>query len=311
MHRKVTRPLGEAALENPPVHARPFLRLLSSIRWDEVLVLQGAPLIGACFTLRALTINNLLALAVFGFASCCLVAHVFALNDWSGIDGDLRDPKRAAQTFFAKGVNRFAFGMFAMGLLAPSLLIFAIIGKSTLILAVAIAGLGALYSVRLFNVKGKPVFNSLLHLVGGMLHFLLGYAMWAVLDVRAVAIGCFFGLVFTAGHINHETRDYEADLVNGIRTNAVAYGKAPAFVAGLVLFTIAYALLAALALCGVLPRILVAAAMLYPLHLYASLQALRGGLEFESLRRLQMGYRLLYAMIGIVMVAANWLDRTI
>jgi 4-hydroxybenzoate polyprenyltransferase len=311
MHRKVTRPLSEAVLGNPLGYAQTLLRFFTSIRWDEVLVLQGAPLIGACFTLRTLTTSNLLALAAFGVASCCLVAHVFALNDWSGIHGDLRDPNRTARTFSAKGVNRSAFGIFAMVLLALSLLIFALLGKSTLILAVAIAGLGALYSVPMFHVKGRPVLNSLLHLVGGTLHFLLGYAMWAPLDGRAVAIGCFFGLVFTAGHITHETRDYEADLVNGIRTNAVAFGKVPAFVAGLILFTTAYALLAALALCGMVPYVLLAAAALYPVHLYASLQTMRSGLKFESLRRLQTCYRLLYAAIGIMMVAATWLDQPI
>jgi 4-hydroxybenzoate polyprenyltransferase len=310
MHRKVTRPLSEVALGNSHRYAQTLLRFFSSIRWDEVFVLQGAPLIGACFTLRTLTVGNLLALAIFGFASCCLVAHVFALNDWSGIHGDLRDPNRAARTFSAKGVNRSAFGIFAMALLALSLLIFALLGKSTLILAIAIAGLGALYSVPLVHVKGKPVLNSLLHLVGGTLHFLLGYALWAALDERAVAIGCFFGLVFTAGHVTHETRDYEADLVNGIRTNAVAFGKVPAFVAGLALFTIAYSLLAALALYGMVPRVLLAATALYPVHLYASLQTLRSGLKFESVRRLQTCYRLLYAMIGIMMVAATWLGRT-
>jgi hypothetical protein len=38
-----------------------------------------------------------------------------------------------------------------------------------------------------------------------------------------------------------------------------------------------------------------------PLHLYWSLRALRQGLSFESIRQLQIRYRLLYGFIGVMM----------
>jgi 4-hydroxybenzoate polyprenyltransferase len=279
------------------------LRLLSCIRWDEVLVLQGAPLIGITFSLGAVTASNILTFVVFAVASSCLVAHVYVFNDWSGIHGDLRDPNRAAQSFTTKGVSRSELGWLAAALLAASLLLFALIGTVTLVLALAIAALSALYSAPLFHMKGVPLVNSLLHFVGGTMHFLLGYATFAAIDARGVAIGCFFALVFTAGHLTHEARDCEGDLANGIRTNAVIFGRTQNFFAGLVLFSAAYALLVALAAYGVVPHILVVAAVLYPVHLFASLRAMRAGLTFESLSRLQRWYRALYAVIGIMMVA--------
>ena len=277
-------------------------RLLSCIRWDEVFVLQGAPLIGAVFSLPAWTAANILTLTVFVVASCCLVAHVYALNDWSGIHGDLRDANRAARTFPSKGVSRGELGFLAAALLALSLLLFAFVGKVALVVALVIAGLSALYSTPWFHLKGVPLFNSFLHFAGGALHFLLGYAAFAALDVRAVAISCFFALVFTAGHLTHEARDCEGDLLNGIRTNAVAFGRKQNFLAGLTLFTAAYALLVALAASGALPRVLILAAVLYPVHVFASLRALRTGLNFESLSRLQRCYRVLYAVIGVTMI---------
>jgi 4-hydroxybenzoate polyprenyltransferase len=277
-------------------------RLLSCIRWDEALVLQGAPLIGASFSLGAWSAHNILVLAIFAVGSCCLVAHVFVLNDWSGIHGDLRDPNRAARTFPAKGVSRTELGFLATALLASSLLLLALVDTVTLALALAIAGLSVLYSAPLFHMKGLPFFSSLLHFVGGTLHFLLGYAAFAAIDARGVLIGCFFALVFTAGHLTHETRDCEGDLLNGIRTTAVAFGRRQSFFAGLALFTAAYALLVALAAYGIVPRVLVLAAVLYPVHLFASLRAMRAGLNFESLGQLQRCYRALYAVIGIVMV---------
>jgi 4-hydroxybenzoate polyprenyltransferase len=151
-------------------------------------------------------------------------------------------------------------------------------------------------------MKGLPLVNSLLHFVGGALHFLLGYATFTAIDARGVAIGCFFALVFTAGHLTHEARDCEGDLHNVIRTNAVAFGRTQSFFAGLAVFTVAYALLVALAASGVIPRVLTLAAVLYPVHFFASLRAMRAGLSYESLSRLQRCYRALFAVIGVMMV---------
>ncbi len=282
-------------------------RLLSGVRFDEVLVLQGTPLIGASLSIGALTQSKVLAVAILAAGSICLVAHVFVLNDWSGIHGDLRDPNRAPRAFTARGVSRAEMGYLAAVLLGLSLLICGLLGLTTFVLGLAIAGASALYSAPVFNVKGLPLFNSGLHLVGGVMHFLLGYATFRGVDARGVAVGCFFALVFTAGHLMHEARDREGDLLNGIRTNAVAFGKVRSFAAGLVLFTAAYALLVALAAAGFLPRILVVAAALYPVHLYASFRALRAGLTFDSLLKLQRCYRVLFAVIGLVMFATLFL----
>ena len=261
-------------------------------------------MIGAIFTIGALSVDKVLLLAVFAAGSCCLVAHVFVLNDWSGIHGDLNDPNRAGRTFSAKGVGRNEFGVFAIILLALSLLLFALFGEAAVVLALAIASLSALYSAPSIHMKGVPVLNSLLHLVGGTLHFLLGYAAFAAIDRRGVAVGCFFGLVFAAGHLTHEARDCEGDQRNVIRTNAVAFGRSQGFFAGLTLFTAAYVLLVVLAAWGAVPRVLLLAAVLYPVHLFASLRAARAGLSYDSISRLKTCYRALYAVIGIMMVVS-------
>lgn len=280
------------------------MRVLSCIRFDEVCVLQGAPLLGALFSIGTLTLHGTLVLAALLAGSVSLVAHVFVLNDWSGIHDDLRDPVRASRTFVARGATRSELGYLAIALLVLALSLFCLVGVTTFVVAAAIASASAFYSAPAFDMKGRPVFGSVLHLVGGVLHFLLGYAAFSAVDGRGVVIGCFFALAFTAGHLTHEARGYEGDLLNGIRTNAVAFGKARSFIAGLVLFTAAYALLATLAVLGIVPHVLAVAAVLYPLHLWMSLRALRAGLTLESLCRLQRCYRLLYAVIGVTMVAA-------
>ncbi|SEU22362.1 UbiA family prenyltransferase [Variovorax sp. OV084] len=297
----MTRPEARTGL----AHRRPasLWRLLSCIRFDEVCVLQGAPVIGACFAMTDLRAATLFTIAALIAGNLLLVAHVFVLNDWAGTHGDQRDPMRADGTYLAKGENAARMGRLAWTLLALALLVFALIGQAPFVIALLIALLSAIYSLPGLNGKGVPMLNSLLHVVGGTLHFLLGYLALSPLSPQGVVIGCYFGLVFAAGHLVHETRDHDSDLRNGIRTNAVAFGKKTSFLTGLFLFSMAYITLTVMALRGLVPLVLSLAIVLYALHLGAAWQALRDGLTYASVRRLQTVYRNIHVVIGLAMLA--------
>ena len=172
---------------------RPFPHLLSCIRFDEVLILQGSPLLGALFSMGRLTVANAAAVGLLVAGSTCLVAHVFVLNDWSGMNADLRDPNRTSRVFINMGVARARIGHLWMALLALSLLLLGALSWRSLIIAVVIAGLSALYSAPAAHIKGVPVLNSALHFAGGLLHFLLGYSVFRAPDGRGIEIGCFCG----------------------------------------------------------------------------------------------------------------------
>jgi len=277
-------------------------RLLSCIRLDEVCVLQGAPVIGACFAMGGFDVPTLITIAALVTGNLCLVAHVFVLNDWSGVGGDLRDPHRAARTYVAKGENATRMACLAWGLLALALLIFGLLSQGAFAIALAIAVLSAIYSFPRIHGKGVPLLNSLLHLMGGALHFLLGYSALSPVSPHSVVIGCYFGLVFAAGHLTHETRDHDGDQQNGIQTNAVAFGKRKVFLAGLLLFSTAYISLAVFALLGLVPLALSMTIVLYAIHLRAALRALQHGLTYASVRRLQIVYRNIHVVIGLAML---------
>jgi len=196
----------------------------------------------------------------------------------------------------------------AVGLLVVSLLLFSSLGRSVFAVAVGIAALSAVYSLPPFNWKGRPLLSSAAHVAGGVLHFLLGYSLGGTIDPRGVAIGIFFGVTFAAGHLTQELRDYQADVLNTIRTNAVIFGPRRTMIASLTLFTLSQMLLLVLAVRGTVPRTLAATILLYPLHLRWSLQALAGALTPSSIARLQAHYRALYAVIGLAMMAALWLE---
>jgi 4-hydroxybenzoate polyprenyltransferase len=133
----------------------------------------------------------------------------------------------------------------------------------------------------------------------------LGYTLFGPLDQRGVLIAVFFALTFTAGHLNHEVSDFDVDRQNRLKTNAVAFGKRRTFVAGLAVFTLAYVWLLILARSEFVPRPLaLLPILLYPLHIFWSVRALRDGLDPDSLSRFQIRYRLLYAIIGLGMLFA-------
>lgn len=283
-------------------------RYVSCLRLQEILVLQGSPLLGAAFALRHPSAEQAGPLAILLIANVCLVAHVFVLNDWSNLDTDLADPNKTASVFTARGVDSQEMGALAAGLLVVSLLLFARLGQATFALAVAIAILSALYSLSHFNWKGRPLLNSAAHLAGGALHFLLGYSVGHAIDRPSVVTATFFALTFAAGHLTQELRDQKGDALNAIRTNAVIFGERRTFAASLALFTLAHGVLLFLALQGTLPRALAALSLLYPIHLRWSLQTMAEGFTYASISRLQARYRTLYAIVGVAIVAALWLD---
>ena len=85
-------------------------RYLSCLRLPEILVLQGSPLLGAAFALRHLAAENVGLLALLIVANVCLMAHIFLLNDWSGLTADLMDPNKTAGVFTARGISRKEIG---------------------------------------------------------------------------------------------------------------------------------------------------------------------------------------------------------
>ena len=252
---------------------------------------------GVAFSMGAITAANIETALVFVVGSILLVAHVFTLNDWADIAHGLKAPDPLVSS-----LRLFWFSIF---LLIASLLVFDFISRRVVILGAIVAALGFFYSHPKLNFKGTPIASSFPHLVGGLFHFLLGYAVFSPIDSRGILIALFFALTFTAGHLNHEVRDFELDSKTNARTNAVAFGKRRTFIAGLIVFTLAYLCLFLLAWFRFVPRPLVFLAItFYALHLFWSLRALRHQLDPQIVGRFQIQYRALYAVIGIAMLCS-------
>ena len=278
------------------------LRHVGNDRWLEVLLLQASPLLGLAFGAGQRTIAfGPPALLLLG--SVLLTAHVFVFNDWAGRHADLNDSRRSPRAFVRHGIDSDTVVALAIALLVAALVALAAVGFTTVVVGAGIACLGVLYSDTDAAGKGVPGLASLLHLLGGASHFLLGYQAVRPIDLRGLAIAAFFGLVFAGGHLNQEVRDHVADRRNGIRTTAVMLGPQRALLASLALFTAAYGVLAVLAAAGHVPRpLLWAAGLLWPVHGACSWRALGAGSPVDQAHWLQRRYRLLFALVGLVIV---------
>jgi 4-hydroxybenzoate polyprenyltransferase len=274
----------------------------ASTRALEVLALQASPILGGVLGGFRPERHSVLRLGLLILGSFALTAHIFVFNDWAGHSSDIRDPRRASLVFDLQRISRPQVARVAIALLIFANVAFAIVGSPAILLGSAIAVLSLLYSCSRSFGKSTPIVASLNHLLGGSLHFLLGYTVFHAPDAKGLAISLFFGLVFAGGHLNQEVRDYEGDLLNGIRTSAVVFGCRRTFLASLFIFTAAYAVLGDLAALGILPRLLLWSTVLWLFHVAWSLQALQHGLGFETAIWMQRRYRLLFACIGLAML---------
>jgi 4-hydroxybenzoate polyprenyltransferase len=278
------------------------MRHFASTRAAVVLALHASPILGSFLGGFSLERSDVLRLGLLLLGSLALTAHVFVFNDWAAYSSDIRDPRRATLVFARQGISRRQVARVAIALLIIANVAFAAVGRLAIPLGAAIAALSFLYSCSPSFGKRTPIMGSINHLFGGALHFLLGYTFAHALDASGLVISLFFGLVFAGGHLNQEVRDYEGDLLNGIRTSAVVFGCRRTFLASLCTFTAAYALLAGLAAFGRMPRLLLLSPIVWLLHVAWSLRALQRGLGFETALWMQRRYRLLFALIGLAML---------
>jgi 4-hydroxybenzoate polyprenyltransferase len=278
------------------------LRHFTSTRAVEVCALQAPPLLGASLGGLGVEGGDVSRMGLLLLGSTLLTAHVFLFNDWADFSRDANDLRRASLGTNGYGIGRDEIAHVAIAVLILAYVALAALDTTAVIFGTGIAVLSLLYSLSPRLGKSTPIAASLNHLIGGGLLFLLGYSVASPVDTRGVALSLVFGLVFAAGHLNQEVRDYEFDLANGIGTVAVTFGCRRGFLASFCLFTTAYVLIVGLAALGLLPTILLASAIAWLLQAGWSVEALRRGLGQETALWIQRRYRLLFAFVGLAML---------
>src|SRR5215471_7380022 len=140
-----------------PKGLRVFTYLLG-IRYRDVIVLQGPPLMGVAFAMQGIWGYKLFDLCLLMVANLFLVSHIFSLNDWAGITSDLTDPNKAMDTFLSRGISKGEMGFLSLITGCLSLVTFSLLPSlQTFLLASAIVALGLFYSHPYMHGKGIPV----------------------------------------------------------------------------------------------------------------------------------------------------------
>jgi 4-hydroxybenzoate polyprenyltransferase len=287
----------QLAIPLPPVTSR---TLLSCVRWREVLVLQGTPLMGMIFAIGPFTIRSVLTALLLSVAGFFLVAHIWTLNDWADGWADDLDPHKTGRAFLGKGVAGGKLLSLSLLFLAVALGLFVLLPYRTLLLALMVAVLGVLYSYPGIGLKRLPLASAAVHLAGGAFHFLLGFSALSPVGPRAIVISGFFALVFAGGHSTQEVQDWSSDRKNGTRTAAVTFGPRRVFGASAALFGLAYLYLFVLGVSGWVPlRLAVIVIPLLPLQAIWFLRTYRSGLAYRQVNALRERYRLLFAAVGL------------
>lgn len=197
-----------------------IIQFIKSARLAEVSLMLGFPFMGVVFAfeeLSALFSQNVL-LFIAGIFFLCTA--IYSFNAWAGKDEDTRNDRlsilKDRKSLFMKAtvVSVFLFST-----------VFFLADPVFLLLSLISFSLWTVYSWPKTGFKYRPVLGTLIHFLGQMIHFQIGYAVLKTTDVNSFLISAYFSLLFCAGHLNHELIDYEPDQKTGIRTGAVHFGK--------------------------------------------------------------------------------------
>src|SRR5436305_7044575 len=123
---------------------RNFLSLFRLIRYDEVFVLQGTPLLGAAFSIDEVTTEKLRTFLLFVVGSFLLVAHIFTFNDCAEICA-LKDSSNARAPTGGEDSHPRRLLLFSLFPLLASVLFFSFLPIAPPVLADITAGLATSY----------------------------------------------------------------------------------------------------------------------------------------------------------------------
>ena len=285
---------------------RRFFIFLKAIRVVESALMTGFPLIGFIFALHSGAFESIFSLIttalLFCFSTFFLVIYVYCFNSWGGIEADKLNERLDDHPVLTGEITEKQLRIMVYAGLVVNLVLYYIYFPRCFILAPFIAINWTLYSHPKVMAKARPLAGTTIHFIGGVLQFLLGYVVVMPYEPRGFLAAIYFALIFAAGHLNHEVKDYNADMEAGLKTNAVVFGAKRMLAFAFVVFSFAFFYLLVLSVTGVVgwheswPFLAI-----YPIHLllhrrmYDSL-----GEEVYDLAY-QRNYRMLFVFAGLIL----------
>jgi len=285
--------------------------LLAVIRYREAVIFQTPSLVALALYLPDFAPDNLWRALLLSLGCFLIMAYIFAYNDWADFALDHQVPGQSKNTFLYRGITAAEMLSVAIGLATAGTLIVALVSVAVVPVVLLMVLLGLAYSLPIRGLKGKsiPVYSSFLHFTGILLVFVFGAMAFSPIQMRGLLVGSYFGILITAGHLVQEVQDYAGDRSSKVSTNAVKFGQRPMFVFAFVLFAFSFVVLYALAQAGLVPAAAKYSLLLFPIYAVWAARAYRAGLDEKDVRRLRNQYRLLFAIVVLVISVSAVLQR--
>lgn len=212
---------------------------LAPLRVFEILLMSGYFLIAYLFSMDLTTHKNFIWSFHF-IAILFYIATVYMLNSYADYDHDQLNPRLNHLNKLSK--NSFLKLSILFMSLSIGLSIF-INPRLPILFGLSLA-LWFLYYCKPFRFKSLVLAGTIIHFIAGVTHFQIGYELSSHVDYLSIMISFFFATLLAMGHINHELIDRESDVIAGLKTSAVIFGKKKMLVLFYVLFVLSQIYLA-------------------------------------------------------------------
>jgi 4-hydroxybenzoate polyprenyltransferase len=217
--------------------------LLAAIRLKEIIGKCGFFLVGVLFARPSISIENVIVgLEFFGLCLLNGIA-IYLINAGFGYKQDrLNERLKGVKYFKAASILTMGFIILFVGLF----LLF-LFSNKLLLPAFIVYLIWILYSLP-GGLKGIPAMGLLSAFFAQVLHFHVGYLVFADWSAQSLLLSIYFAFLFAAGHALHEVIDHDADLKAHVNTSAVYFGNGKLLNIANVLFAISAFYLFALVL---------------------------------------------------------------
>lgn len=276
---------------------------IQSIRWFEIAVRMGGPVLGILFAARELYFTHgieiLHALVAFFF----LWAHGYTFNEWGGYSFDQYKLAKPKTPLLAGKISRQEMLMLSGILALVSILLYILLDPRFLIIVFIDIIIGVMYVHPQILLKNVPFVSLLILFIVSVNDFLLGWLLYSSSLSRGLFIGIYFGILGITGQHYHEAGDYDVDKQAGIKTNAVRFGKKRMFLLGFIFYTISIIYFCVLSFLKIIPASLYLVLLItYPIYVYMLYTCIGSGMYAIDIHQFVKRYRLLYGFIGLWMI---------
>ena len=276
---------------------------IKSIRWFEIAVRTGAPVIAILIALPELNLVTGFKILHAFFAFFLLWAHGYAFNEWGGYGFDKLDGSKAKTPLLAGHVSHREFLILSIVFAGISVVLYAMLDMKFLIIIFFDIIMGILYVHPKILLKNVPIASFVILFIVSVNDFLLGWLVFSPSISQGLLIGMYFGLLGITGQHFHEAGDCDSDKRANIRTNAVRFGKKNIFIIGFIFYTLSCIYFIFLSLTKIIPQYLYIVLLItYPIYFVIFYKCLKAGMGSSDVRCFVKKYRQLYGFIGLCFI---------